>query len=45
MWCLPAREVFTDEIDKNLDTLRNCDSVEDMVAWADKVYRSLKPRD
>lgn len=41
---LPAREVFTDEVDKNLETLRNCDSVEDMVAWADKVYRDLKPR-
>lgn len=41
---LPAREVFTDEIDKNLDTLRACDSVEDMVKWADKVYRSMKPR-
>ncbi len=41
---LPAREVFTDEIDKNLDTLRGCDSVDEMVDWANKVYRSMKPR-
>jgi len=41
---LPAREVFTEEIDKNLNTLRDCDSAEEMVEWANKVYRSLRPR-
>lgn len=41
---LPAKEVFTDEIDKNLQTLRGCASAEEMVEWADKVYRAMKPR-
>jgi AraC-like DNA-binding protein len=39
-----AAEVFTQEIDKNLEYLRGCKTPEEMVAWADKVYRSLKPR-
>ncbi|WP_123906257.1 DUF6597 domain-containing transcriptional factor [Sphingorhabdus sp. YGSMI21] len=39
-----AAEVFTQEIDKNLEYLRGCETPEEMVAWADKVYRSLKPR-
>ncbi|MEH6661470.1 MAG: DUF6597 domain-containing transcriptional factor [Parasphingorhabdus sp.] len=39
-----AAEVFTHEIDKNLEYLRGCQTPEEMVAWADKVYRALKPR-
>lgn len=39
-----AAEVFGREIDKNLEYLRGCKTPEEMVAWADKVYRSLKPR-
>ncbi len=39
-----AADVFTQEIDKNLEYLRSCKTPEEMVAWADKVYRSLKPR-
>jgi AraC-like DNA-binding protein len=39
-----AAEVFTQEIDKNLEYLRGCQTPEEMVAWADKVYRALKPR-
>ncbi|MEO9599281.1 DUF6597 domain-containing transcriptional factor [Parasphingorhabdus sp.] len=39
-----AADVFTQEIDKNLEYLRGCSTPEEMVAWADKVYRSLKPR-
>lgn len=41
---LPAREVFTDQIDKNLDTLSNCESEEEMVDWANKIYRAMKSR-
>ena len=41
---VPAHQVFTQEVEKNLEYLRSCKSAEEMVAWADKVYRSLKPR-
>jgi len=41
---VPASDVFTHEIDKNLDVLRRCESPEEMVAWADKIYRDLKVR-
>jgi len=41
---IPASDVFTHELDKNLDVLRRCESPEEMVAWADKIYRALKPR-
>ena len=40
----PANEVYTEEIDKNLEVLRGCKTPEEMVLWADKVYRSLRPR-
>lgn len=39
-----ASEIFTQEIDRNLEYLRGCQTPEEMVAWADKIYRSLKPR-
>ncbi len=41
---VPANEVFTAEIDKNLDYLRGCQTPERMVAWADKIFRALRPR-
>ena len=41
---VPANEVFTQEIDKNLEYLRGCKSPEEMVVWADSIYRALKPR-
>ncbi|WP_430417071.1 DUF6597 domain-containing transcriptional factor [Parasphingorhabdus sp.] len=41
---IPASDVFSQEIDKNLDVLRACKSPEEMVAWADKIYRDLKVR-
>ena len=41
---VPASDVITHEIDKNLDVLRRCESPEEMVAWADKIYRDLKVR-
>ncbi|MEH6828862.1 DUF6597 domain-containing transcriptional factor [Parasphingorhabdus sp.] len=41
---VPASDVFTHEIHKNLDVLRRCESPEGMVAWADKIYRDLKVR-
>lgn len=39
-----AAEVFTQEVEKNLEYLRGCQSPEQMVAWTDKIYRALKPR-
>ena len=41
---VPARDVFTAEVDKNLDLLRRCKDVQEMTAWADQVFRLLKPR-
>lgn len=41
---VPARDVFSPEVDKNLTVLRDFTAPEDMVAWADKVLRDLKPR-
>jgi len=41
---VPAREVFTAEIEKNHEVLRACKNAEEMVAWANKIYRALKPR-
>lgn len=39
-----AADVFTHEIDKNLEYLRGCKTPEEMVVWADKIYRALKSR-
>ncbi|MEO9634422.1 MAG: DUF6597 domain-containing transcriptional factor [Parasphingorhabdus sp.] len=39
-----ADEVFGPEIEKHMEYLRGCESPEEMVAWADKIYRALKPR-
>ena len=41
---VPAQDVFTPEVDKNLDLLRRCKDVEEMIAWADQIFRLLKPR-
>jgi len=41
---IPANEIFTTEIDKNMDVLRKCETAEEMVTWADKVFRSFKPK-
>lgn len=41
---VPASDVFTTEVDKNLPVLRACKTGEEMVAWADKIFRSLKLR-
>ena len=41
---VPANQVFTDEVDKNLEVLRGCKDAEEMIAWADKIFRALKPR-
>ena len=41
---VPARQVFTAEIDKSLEVLRACKDVDEMIVWADKVFRDLKPQ-
>ena len=41
---VPAHHIFTTEVDKNMDVLRNCSDAEEMVAWADKVFRSFRPK-
>ncbi|VAV95097.1 hypothetical protein MNBD_ALPHA04-884 [hydrothermal vent metagenome] len=41
---VPAVEVYGPEIEKNLAVLKDCDNVEEMIAWADKIFRALKPR-
>ncbi|MEO9467834.1 DUF6597 domain-containing transcriptional factor [Parasphingorhabdus sp.] len=41
---IPARKIFTDEVDKSLELLRNCKSPEEMTGWADRIFRDLKHR-
>lgn len=41
---VPANKIFTDEIDKSLELLRNCKSAEEMTAWADRIFRDLRHR-
>lgn len=41
---VPANKIFTDEIDKSLELLRNAKGTDDMTMWANRVFRDLKHR-
>lgn len=39
---VPANTIFTAEIDKTLELLRGCDKAQEMVSWADRIFRDLR---
>lgn len=41
---VPASQVFTSEIEKSHELLNRCKDEAEMVAWADRIFQSLKPR-
>ncbi|MEW4468616.1 DUF6597 domain-containing transcriptional factor [Parasphingorhabdus sp. JC815] len=39
---VPANKICTDEVDKSLNFLRNCDDADRMTDWANRIFRDLR---